>query len=214
MSDASITHTISAFFDEKAHADLAIDKLVDAGITRSAITLTAGQGAHQAVEPPAPRGIWDMLESLFFPEHDRHVYAEGLRRGGLLVTVSGLTLDQKEVAGDVLDADGSVDMDDRSKRWQDDGWAPSHAGLVPDFTNRTYAKSDGSLVGGNAQAAFHNGQHDRGAADETSTGMVAYRAFEFGTRDRDTGRVRVRSYTIGRSSKPQDSPQPQVSNEL
>jgi hypothetical protein len=164
MTNNRITNTIAALFDEQPHADLAIENLVDAGITRSAITLSKGHGDDQAVVTEGPTGIWGILGSLFFPEDDQHVYAEGLRRGGYLVTVSGLTLDQKEAAANILDVEGSVDLDDRSESWRSDGWSSQGLGAASDtadFANSTYDRSDGTLVGGDIQDAFHSGRHDR-----------------------------------------------------
>ena len=203
MSDSSITHTVSAFFDERGHADIAIDNLVDAGITRSAITLSEGQASgkdgDRATISEHPKSFWDTLESFFFPDDDRHLYAEGLRRGGFLVTVSGLTLDQREAAADILDAEGTVDLDERSDRWRSEGWAPTETEPVrdtSDFANSTFDQSDGTLVGGDLQDAFHSGRYDRATTRESSSPDVTSVP---GTRDANAGRAGVRSYTIGPS---------------
>jgi len=215
MTNNRITHTIAALFDEQPHADLAIENLVDAGITRSAITLSKGHGDDQAVVTDGPTGIWGILGSLFFPEDDQNVYAEGLRRGGYLVTVSGLTLDQKEAAANILDVEGSVDLDDRSESWRSEGWSSQGLGAAndtADFANSTYDRSDGSLVGGDIQDAFHSGRHDREvtAEEANSPTPIIDKAFTLGKRDPDTGRMRVRSYTVEASTLSQQlrSPEP------
>lgn len=198
MSDSSITHTVSVFFDERGHADIAIDNLIDAGITRSAITLSEGQAdrktADRTMVSEESKGFWDTLEGFFFPDDDRHVYAEGLRRGGYLVTVSGLTLDQREVVANILDAEGSVDLHERSEGWRADGWELSPSELVDntsDFTNRTFDQSDGTLVGGNVEDAFHSGSHDRDPADNEENAAVSQ---QNGSLNERPGSPRVRMH--------------------
>jgi hypothetical protein len=201
MSDSSITHTVSAFFDKKNPADTAIDKLVDAGINRSAITLSEGPAdgktADRAVIAEESKGFWDTLESFFFPDDDRHVYAEGLRRGGYLVTVSGLTLDQRKVAANMLDAEGSVDLHERAEGWRADGWKPTPREFIndtSDFANRTFDQSDGTLVGGNVDDAFHSGRDDRDTADNEESAVVSRQNGSLNEREINPGNRRVRTY--------------------
>ena len=53
--------------------------------------------------------------------YDRDVYAEGLRRGGFLVSAS---VDQSnyDTAHDILDDAGSIDLDERADLWRIEGW--------------------------------------------------------------------------------------------
>lgn len=55
-------------------------------------------------------GFWPMLEDFFLPDEDRAIYAEGLRRGGFLVSVSNLNdtlveVDRRPVDRPLTDAD-------------------------------------------------------------------------------------------------------------
>jgi hypothetical protein len=195
VADQTLTHTITAFFDGKSDADLAINDLVEAGVTRSAITLSGGTEDDPIVSSQRT-GFWDRLESFFFPEDDRHVYAEGLRRGGYLVTVSGLTLDQQEVAADLLDDKGAVDIHERSQGWRSEGWAPEALGSstdTSDFANSTFDQTDGTLVGGDIDDAFHSRRAEGderasiGAALPTADGLVR-------SGEQADGRHRVRFY--------------------
>ena len=52
-------------------------------------------------------GFWEALKDLFLPEEDRHTYAEGLRRGGYLVTVQTRDADYAR-ALDILDDEGTI----------------------------------------------------------------------------------------------------------
>lgn len=76
------------------------------------------EGAESA---PEGSGFWAGLADWFFPEADRGVYAEGLRRGGFLVSAS---VDQGsyDTAHDILDAEGSIDIDERADLWREEGW--------------------------------------------------------------------------------------------
>ena len=62
-----------------------------------------------------------MLGDLFMPEEDRYAYAEGLSRGGFLVTV-GTTAANRDRILDILDDEGTVDMDAREESWRAEGW--------------------------------------------------------------------------------------------
>ncbi len=128
--------TITAFFDHREDANEAVERLVSAGIARSDVTLVEGgqtgtQGETQAggqgnvsgrsYPQEEGTGFWEALKNLFMPDEDRHTYAEGLRRGGYLVTVRA-TEAQYERAIDILDDEGTVDMNERESAWRQEGW--------------------------------------------------------------------------------------------
>ena len=48
------------------------------------------------------------------PDEDRGTYAEGLRRGGYLISVSA-TDEQYERVIDILDDEGTIDIDERAE---------------------------------------------------------------------------------------------------
>lgn len=87
------TSTLTAFFDSRSEAEAATRRLEEAGVRSSGIRMVPGYEADGVV-PAATEsrsGFWAALENFFFPYEDREVYSEGLRRGGFLVTVSGIT---------------------------------------------------------------------------------------------------------------------------
>src|SRR5882757_9652148 len=82
---------VTALFDSLTRAEAAVDCLADEGVPKSDIRLTpANEWDRDGSETPATTlsieaqgtGFWDALKELFFPSEDRHVYAEGLSRGG------------------------------------------------------------------------------------------------------------------------------------
>lgn len=119
------TNTITAFFDSRTDADQAVERLVDAGISRSSVKLIEGGSDKTTSQSTASEstGFWASLENFFFPDEDRHTYAEGLRRGGYLVTVSGYAFDMHDIALDILDDEGSIDLDERAQAWESEGWS-------------------------------------------------------------------------------------------
>jgi len=143
------THTrvITAMFDSLDAADAATDRLVAEGIARGDIRLIPGNevdrdrgvatDATVADTRPAT-GFWESLKELFLPEDDRHVYAEGLSRGGYLVTVNA-TASQAAMITDILDQEGTIDVDDQEAQWRQSGWS-GYTGS--DYTGQSEATAD------------------------------------------------------------------------
>src|SRR4051794_33913244 len=73
----------------------------------------------------ATGGIIGALIEAGVREEHAHAYAEGIRRGGTLVTVR---TEQRFVdkAVDILDDDGTVKMDERITSWRKEGWSGSY----------------------------------------------------------------------------------------
>lgn len=78
-------------------------------------TLTgAGLGA-------AAGGLAGSLAGAGVSERDAHVYSEGVRRGGSLLTVRTDEARSGAVES-ILEEHGAVDMDERAEGWQREGW--------------------------------------------------------------------------------------------
>src|SRR3712207_2689313 len=124
---------VTAFFDSRTDAEEAIARLEAAGIARGDIRLMPGherdadRGSTSVGQ--ATEGFWESLRDLFLPDEDRHVYAEGLNRGGYLMSVS-VTDAQYERALDILDDEGTIDMDERAASWRSEGWTGVAAGAA------------------------------------------------------------------------------------
>ncbi|MBB3447228.1 hypothetical protein [Rhizobium sp. BK379] len=113
--------TLTAFFDSRSDAEAAIDKLKSAGVVDVRLMPgyeADGEGLTTASEGS---GFWAGLADWFFPDDDRDVYAEGLRRGGFLVSAS-VDRGNYDIAHDILDDEGSIDMDERADLWREEGW--------------------------------------------------------------------------------------------
>jgi len=218
---------LTAFFDTQSDAQRAIDRLVQAGIPRSEINLVAGEnrgsgagmtgagtsslGASNTATSSSSSygspssanyedtGFWASLSKLFMPDEDRHTYAEGLRRGGYLVSVHA-TDAQYAKALDILDDDGTINIDERANSWRSEGWtgydktrSTSALGATAGATSRSSATTGTNM--GTAAAARSTAATSRdGRTDEVIP--IAEERLNIGKREEIAGRVRVRSYVV------------------
>ena len=183
--------TLTAFFRDRADAEEATRELAAAGIAQDAIRMVPGKESDNVAATDVDndrRGFWESLGDFFFPADDREVYAEGLRRGGYLVTVNAASEDQHAQALDILDDEGTIDVDEWSESWRADGWSPSSSA------------SDASVRSDRAtQAASYSEdafQAERAARAGEDVIPVVEERLNVGKRDVNNGSVRVRSYTV------------------
>jgi uncharacterized protein (TIGR02271 family) len=139
--------TLTGFFDSRSDAEDALMRLRDAGIADANIRLIPGSDpSGQTTASDDDRGFFGALKDFFMPDDDRETYAEGLRRGGYLITVTGLGGDQYDTALDILDDEGSVDMNAREETWRSEGWAGhSTSGSGSGMTSGRLAETGGTL---------------------------------------------------------------------
>lgn len=184
--------SVSAMFDSRAEAQRAVDRLHAAGIDTSQIRMVEGSadGASGRTSE-SDKGFWDSLGDFFFPDEDRYTYAEGLSRGSCLVTVSGLASADYDQALDILDDEGTIDLNEREQSWRSEGWGG--------YESSPYA----SGAGGSAGYASTEGSYtDRssglteGARGTDDSIPVVEERLRVGKRDTGHGRVRVRAYTV------------------
>jgi len=181
-----MTRTITALFDHRADAEAAEQRLQAANIDADHIRIQDksstgyNETGHSTHDEP---GLWGSIKNAFLPDEDRHTYEEGVRRGGVLLTVD-VDEDHVDDAVRVLEEAETVDIDDRSQQWRSSGWTGSPA--------------VGAMSGGYADKDLPN------TAYATSTGTVDNRDEQVipvveeqlvvGKREVDRGGVRVRSY--------------------
>jgi stress response protein YsnF len=110
------------------------------------VSTLVGAGAGAAVG-----GLAGSLVGAGVDERDAHAYAEGVKRGGALVTVRATETMVDRIV-DILDDDGTVDLDNRQTSWQSEG------------------RSSGDTAGGLGGMAGRN--TGIGAAASTTTGMT------------------------------------------
>jgi hypothetical protein len=120
-----------------------IGPILAAGPIAAALT-GAGIGA-------AAGGLIGALTESGVPEEHARYYAEGVRRGDVLVTVRTDNSRTERVC-DILDAHNAVDVDDRVRNWRDRGWQGYRDDAQPLNDDelrreRTYYSTTGTLTG-------------------------------------------------------------------
>jgi len=217
---SSTRRTITAFFDNRSDAEDAIDRLTGMGVSHDNVRLIPGYERDTDTGDSLPaqdtgEGFWDALRDLFLPEDDRRTYAEGLRRGGYLVTVDASD-DQYERVLDILDDEGTIDMDERAGSWRSEGWTGSGlatsgatAGLTGEGSSLGAGTSDlgtGGTASTGGTSGFGIGRTGSASASDLASSdarardeeviPVAEEQLHVGKRDVSHGRVRVRSYVV------------------
>ena len=179
--------SVSAMFDTNADAQNAVSRLETLGISRTQIRTVEGaaQSTEQRASTTDDKGFWDSLGDFFFPDEDRYTYAEGLSRGGVLVTVTGLTAAHYDQVLDILDDEGTVDLAEREESWRSEGWGGYE--VSPHVTG---ARTVGSAVGADGSYADTSSK----TGDESIP--IVEEQLRVGKRDTSHGRVRVRAYTV------------------
>jgi uncharacterized protein (TIGR02271 family) len=177
----SSSNTITAFFENRSDAEAAVERLVEAGILRDGIRLVAGKESSVSTDAVSEsKGFWEKLEDFFFPDEDRAVYSEGLRRGGYLVTVTGVSAATYDKALDILDDEGSIDLEERAESWRSQGWDQKNVyGASGAVASGTTATTASTVADGREEVI-----------------PVVEEELRVGKRDLNHGRVRVRSYVV------------------
>lgn len=204
---AAGNRVVTAYFEDRAAAQQAMERLVAMGVPETQIRLTEGNTGGTGYSQEQHKGFWDSLADLFIPNDDRYTYAEGLNRGGFLLSarVSDASYDR---ALDILDDNGTVDISEREQSWRSEGWtgydstrseyaeAPiagmTGTGVGPGYDTTTRSSAGyGSTTGSSAGYAADT---DRLGSEEVIP--VVREDIAVGKRDVSHGRVRVRSYTV------------------
>ncbi len=222
--DEGFSRSVHALFDTRDHAETARRDLIAAGIHSAALSFVADDDRAEASTGGADRGsdggFWETMKELFMPEEDRYRFAEGVRRGGVTLSVRTDTANHDKVM-EMLDRDGAVDRDEREEHWRTEGWtgytaagpltdarSPSLA-IGADDEDMSYAPASAGTAGFAASQAqrFHFGEDEvphvesPGALPASALSgetepprMGAGDRIGNGVREVDHGRKRVRSY--------------------
>jgi uncharacterized protein (TIGR02271 family) len=191
-----MSQTITALYDNHADATAAQSKLLALGIPAGSIKILSGtqttQTSTTTTGTKPEEGFWGSLKELFMPEEDRYAYSEGLNRGGTMLSV---TTDEAHVQKvyDILEQQGSVDLDEREATWRKEGWSGYQAGgasvggAVGSATGTTALRAEGATEAVAAHGAAQTG---------TDYIPVVEERLNVGKRMVESGRVRVRSYAV------------------
>jgi uncharacterized protein (TIGR02271 family) len=148
-------------------------------------------------------GLISGLTRLGVPEDDANYYAEGVRRGGTLVSVDAAD-DRAESAVAIMKRHGAVEIDKRAAQWRDEGWS----GFDANATQTAFNAFAGGGQTNDASASEVTAEHQRVAATPRAAatppqGQVAVPVVEeqlqVGKREVERGGVRVETHV---SEKP------------
>ncbi len=174
------TRTLTAMFKTQAEAEKAGQMLASQlRLSGSAIRVSPGAGATDAgydkSSPYAEKGFFGSMKDMLLPEEDRYAYAEGMRRGGVLLNV---TVDEGQMtqASSMLEQSGALDLDAQEASWKQSGWTGYDA--TAHSTVRTAAPM--------------------AAAGTDNTIKVVEERLVVGKRAVEAGGVRVRAYVVER----------------
>ena len=170
-----MSQTITALFDSRTEANDSASKLREMGVLDSDITVSPETAREELTGSSTERGgFWGYIESMFGGGGDHQTYAEGVRRGGVIVTVN--TQDDKiDHVMDVLEQHGSVDLDERENTWRKDGWQTTPVAV---------------------SSASHTPSSASGHRDDVL--KVVEEDLDVGKRAVNRGKVRIHSYVVER----------------
>ena len=182
--------TITAMFDNYADAVSAQGKIIASGVAASQVSLVKGESSTTAANTgydhtSDEHGFWASLKDMFMPEDDRYTYAEGMSRGGTVLTVQTDAAHETAVM-DIVEEHGSVDLDAREDQWRKEGWR----GYQPSATGLAGAPA-GAPVGMAATKTM-------AATDNSGTDYIPVmeETLRVGKRATESGRVKLRSYVV------------------
>ena len=111
--------TITALYDTKAAAESAKQRLTSIGISAGSIDIHDEESSSQGASQNG--GFMSSLKNMFGDHQDTHAYAEGVRRGHVLLTAK---VDESvaPTAIQALEVSGAMDFDQSQAGWKKDGW--------------------------------------------------------------------------------------------
>ena len=126
-----MTRTVAALYDTREEAERVAAAL-------KAQNLGGEVEVCDAEHDDAKRhhqGLRGWLSDIFGGNDDHHLYAEGVRRGHVLVSAKVDELNETRAAS-IMDA-GAMKLDDVETSWRGEGWKPKIAGAEGQPQNHT-----------------------------------------------------------------------------
>lgn len=190
-----MSRTITAMFDTRADAEAGAERLRQAGIDASHVHVH-DQSTHKtgsAYSTHEDQGTWASIKNAFLPDEDRHTYDEGIRRGGAVLTAD-VADEHADDAVRALEEADSVDIDERSQSWRNEGW--DYPGSATGATGMGAGASTG-LFGGrddNDLTTRDTTSRDTDRSGNEEVIPVVEEQLVVGKRDVASGGARIRSY--------------------
>ena len=192
-----MTKTVIGLYDDATAAYEKIDDLLRVGIRKDQLSLAVSDETAQKAPVPragtdltgplgagheSQRTLVDDLTRIGVPQNEAEAYAEGVRRGGALLAIHAD--DQAaDRATEIMQHPSVIDLEDRTARWQESGWAGYQPGAAP-YTAEEAARERQTYA--TAPAA-------RGTEEKIP---VVEEDVHVGKREVPRGRVRVHSHVV------------------
>jgi uncharacterized protein (TIGR02271 family) len=163
------------------------------------VSTLVGAGAGAALG-----GLAGSLVDAGVDENDAHAYAEGVRRGGALVTVRASESEVSRIV-DILDDEGTVDLNERENTWRSEGWTGgmTDAGATATTSAGMMGTGLSDSLGGSRSTGMTDRTASTGRGDEVIP--VVEEELHVGKREVNRGRVRIHSHVVERPVEEQVS---------
>ena len=186
-----MSRTITAMFDSRSEAESARQRLTASNIDADRVRIIDKDGSGgsygNTAEDTEGKGFWAQMKELFVTEEDRHSYAEGVSRGGFLLSAE-VDEDEADRACQLLEQSSSVDFESREKQWRsDDGWT-GFAGAGTPMRGTSYGATSAGTSG------FSDTTSERGRTVSEEHVPIVDEELRVGKREVSRGGVKVRSY--------------------
>jgi len=147
-------------------------------VAAGTLATTLGSTALGAGLGAAAGGLVGALVGAGVPEEHANVYAEGVRRGGALLTVHANSDEQADRAADIMDRHNVVDIDRRGEEYRSGGFSRFDENAGPydmsSDTSRSSMTSDADYTsGGDADTSIGRDDYDRSSKVGTAGGGLA-----------------------------------------
>jgi uncharacterized protein (TIGR02271 family) len=192
-------------FNDRTSAEAAVSQLMQAlGLGSNQAQIHAADRASVTSSAPDV-DPWSSLVDLSISDDDRQAYAEGIRRGRVVVSadVEESLIDQ---AADILEYHGALDLDAQEAEWRHSGWTGAQTGITaePTMVSAPADAEIGLVSTGTSGGAVTAGSSTVPAAASATTSRIGSEEvipiveerIRVGKRDVERGRVRVRSYIV------------------
>jgi len=174
-----MTQTVIAFFDNSSDAQYAVEKLTNNGFSRDNIDISLNTVNTEAAttntesgnyKDTNESGVGRFFRSLFRDDsYEADKYTRVAERGNSVVTVYAPTTEEAQLAADILDSSGAIDVNERATE---------------------YGYTSGSGITGKETMDTRSG-------DESSTSIpIVEENVQIGKREVETGGVRLRSRIV------------------
>jgi stress response protein YsnF len=171
-----MSRTVTALYDSRAEAEAARQRL------SSAVDVEKMNIIDQQAAGQSGRGLNDYHLS----SEDRHAYGEGLRRGGALLVAEVDGDENPDTIVKALEETPSVDLEDRQRGWQQEGWSP--------YSGRSGLGESGGTPQSALAAGTTSGTGATGNIVEEDRIPIIEEEIRIGKREVERGGARVRSY--------------------